>query len=418
MKKEVLFLLFIFGIINPSILYFSNYNLILLILINSIIFIIYTTILLLKKEWKNSKKNFSIKNIFKKYFTIILFEIINVSIISTTLLLQQNNINSQIIIYFLYSFIFIEIIYITVVSKKIFEKKIYFWKKFFFPKDFLFHISIVIIFLTNLLIWKYITNKLEITKIFIAILIWYIFFISSIKIFKAIWKYWIKNLFSTKLYIVISILMFFWSSLEVYTYIKNNNIELPKKIFFLNKIENKNITWNILTWKNNTKKNEIITWKIISWTFIESWIVVSWENKDIQKNLNITISDKEKILNLIFFKWIKTWDNLTYKTAIIYLMKLNNIKSTKKNIKFKNISKTNEIYSFFYSAYKLKLIWTDINPEKYIKCDNYIVMKWIINKRNTNWIQWNIFYKYFQIAKNKNQLNWCKQWQYLTLENL
>ena len=110
---------------------------------------------------------------------------------------------------------------------------------------------------------------------------------------------------------------------------------------------------------------------------------------------------------------------MTYGDAIKYLMDVNEIVLSKKtSISFTNISKTNELYPYFVTAAEYTLIGKTQKVALNIKCDNYLVMKWILLGWNVSAYQGDIFAKYYTAAKDLNELNNCELWNYVIKGNL
>lgn len=80
---------------------------------------------------------------------------------------------------------------------------------------------------------------------------------------------------------------------------------------------------------------------------------------------------------------------------------------TKKDVKFTNVSYTNELYPYFRTAYASALIGTTTNPTKLALCSTLIVMKGILEKWPVTYTKTTVLQKYRDYAVANNKLNGC-----------
>ena len=93
--------------------------------------------------------------------------------------------------------------------------------------------------------------------------------------------------------------------------------------------------------------------------------------------------------------------------------------STKTNVSFKYVSKSNELYPYFKTAQERWMIWTDTDPSKIVSCDTYITMKWIREWRDVgSYTKSNVKAVYWAKAAELWKLNGCEKWKYVTRWNL
>ena len=93
--------------------------------------------------------------------------------------------------------------------------------------------------------------------------------------------------------------------------------------------------------------------------------------------------------------------------------------STKTNVTFKFVAKSNELYPYFKTAQEKTMIWTDTDPSKIVSCETFITMKWILEWRNVgNYAKWEIKSAYWKKAQELWKLNGCTKWAYLKKWNL
>jgi len=94
--------------------------------------------------------------------------------------------------------------------------------------------------------------------------------------------------------------------------------------------------------------------------------------------------------------------------AVIYLVKKYDIDLiTKKDINFTYVTTQNPYYAEWRTAYDNKLIGKTTNPSKYIVCESYIVMKWLLEKRPVVYTSSNVLAKFRAEAEQRNALNGC-----------
>jgi len=114
-----------------------------------------------------------------------------------------------------------------------------------------------------------------------------------------------------------------------------------------------------------------------------------------------------------------TMGNQKLMDAVIYLLKKNNIPLiTKQDISFTYVTFKNIYYNERRTAYANKLIGKSTNPSKYIICDSYIVMKWILEKRPVTYTSATVLSKYRAEAINRNALNGCVKGKIVTDKTL
>ena len=105
--------------------------------------------------------------------------------------------------------------------------------------------------------------------------------------------------------------------------------------------------------------------------------------------------------------------------AVIYLLKKYNIPLvTKQDISFTYVSFQNPYYNEWRTAYANKLIGKSTNPSKYIFCESYIVMKWLLEKRNVSYTASTVLANFWAEAVKRNELNGCVKGQIVTDQTL
>lgn len=105
--------------------------------------------------------------------------------------------------------------------------------------------------------------------------------------------------------------------------------------------------------------------------------------------------------------------------AVIYLMHHYNIPLvTSKNIAFTYVSTKNPYYTERRTAYANKLIGSSTNPSKYITCDTYIVMKWLLEKWPVTYTSTTVRARFRAEAVTRNALNGCEKGKIVTDKTL
>ena len=105
--------------------------------------------------------------------------------------------------------------------------------------------------------------------------------------------------------------------------------------------------------------------------------------------------------------------------AVIYLLKKNTIPLiTKQDIYFTYVTFNNPYYNEWRTAYANKLIWKSTNPSKYIICDSYIVMKWLLEKWNVSYTSSTVLNNFWAEAIRRGELNGCVKGKIVTDKTL
>ena len=88
--------------------------------------------------------------------------------------------------------------------------------------------------------------------------------------------------------------------------------------------------------------------------------------------------------------------------------------STKTDLTFSFIWKSNPDYAYYKTAYEKKMIWKDLQPTKNLMCETYVVMKGLVEEWNV-WTYSDIKQAYWAYAKNNWLLPNCQYGKYVTL---
>ncbi len=115
----------------------------------------------------------------------------------------------------------------------------------------------------------------------------------------------------------------------------------------------------------------------------------------------------------------KTVGKQTLMDAVVYLMNSYKIPLvTTKDISFRYVTSKNPYYNEWRTAYANKLIGSSTNPTKYIVCESYIVMKWLLEKWPVTYTASTVLNKFRAEATKRNVLNGCEKWKIVTDQNL
>ncbi len=105
--------------------------------------------------------------------------------------------------------------------------------------------------------------------------------------------------------------------------------------------------------------------------------------------------------------------------AVIYLIKKYNVPLvTSHDISFTYVTTKNPYFNERRTAYANKLIGKTTNPSKYIVCESYIVMKWILEKRGVKYTSATVLTNFRAEAVKRDALNGCVKGKIVTDKTL
>lgn len=112
-------------------------------------------------------------------------------------------------------------------------------------------------------------------------------------------------------------------------------------------------------------------------------------------------------------------ESLKIIDALKYLFKEYNIPtSTKTDVSFTYVAKSDAIYPIYRAAYERRMIGKSTNPTKMILCDSYIVMKWLLEKWNVAYNATNVTTQFRNEAVTRWLLNGCQKGKTVKEANL
>jgi len=101
--------------------------------------------------------------------------------------------------------------------------------------------------------------------------------------------------------------------------------------------------------------------------------------------------------------------------AIVYVVRKYDLPLvTRRDVSFTYVTSKNPYYNEWRTAYANNLIGKSTNPSKYMVCDSYIVMKWLVEKWNVQYTASNVLTKFWAEAVKRNALNGCVKGKIVT----
>ena len=94
--------------------------------------------------------------------------------------------------------------------------------------------------------------------------------------------------------------------------------------------------------------------------------------------------------------------------SVVYLLQTHNTTLyTKKDVKFSGVSTTNKYYAYWYTAYKMWLVWKTSSPTSLVSCQTYFVLKGMLEKWNVQYTSANVKTQFWAEAQKRDILNGC-----------
>ena len=152
--------------------------------------------------------------------------------------------------------------------------------------------------------------------------------------------------------------------------------------------------------------------------------IITWENTDIpiqeETGKVIAASTEESTpIETVSDVPVNKIGNQTLIDAVSYLLKKNNIPLiSKHDISFTYVTFQNPLYDQWRTAYANRLIGKATNPTKYIVCESYIVMKWLLWKRNVPYTASTVLANFWAEAIKRDALNGCEKGKIVTNKTL
>ena len=260
------------------------------------------------------------------------------------------------------------------------EQEFKMWHFWIFLISFLFGI-LVVFWLKDIVlylrVWAWILWAL------IVFLFWGLIF--NFKAFR-VWEW--------KLYLILLILSLIWSMIKLL-----------------------NIDFSVFQFKSAEEINDL-TWEIVEENILipEEEVIVDVNTGDLLTWFDEEVFEDTWDLVDIFWEDVSLDDLVTFADVIKYLLKDEKL-STKTDLAFSYIWKSNPDYAYYKTAYEKKMIWKDLQPTKNLMCETYVVMKWLAEEW-TVWKYSDIKQAYWNYAKDNWLLPDCQYGKYVKFSDI
>lgn len=282
------------------------------------------------------------------------------------------------------------------------------------PSIISFIIAIIIFFM-----FQYNTGAIEVMLVF-ALVLGFIVFISLTFIFKHRITKGFFSLLWTKVYLILLIVSIALTAYDYYQVHKEFNASfqdymaqnflgqqiLPKDGYVFT---GEGTVLGTGLWDTTTTtevSSDIFTGNTIDSDIQETgtvlWTSIDTETTTTETNAPATSIGNQKIMD-----------------AVIYLIKKYNVPLvTSHDISFTYVTTKNPYFNEWRTAYANKLIGKTTNPSKYIVCESYIVMKWILEKRWVKYTSATVLANFRVEAVKRDALNGCVKGKIVTDKTL
>ena len=260
------------------------------------------------------------------------------------------------------------------------------------------------IFLISFLFWILVIFWLKDVTLYLRILLGIVWAIFVFMVWGLVFNYKSFRVWEWKFYLIMLILSLIWSIISLL-----------------------NIDFSVFKFWDGEDSQDFSGWVIqedeIIWELSDE-IEQSWENLNLtwgESNLTWWDSIVEDENWMEYFLWeeeTKIDEDVlaTFADVIKYLLKDETL-STKTDLAFSYIWKSNPDYAYYRTAYEKKMIWKDLQPTKNLMCETYVVMKGLIEEWKV-WTYSDIKQAYWNYAKNNWLLPSCQYWKYVTISDL
>lgn len=162
-----------------------------------------------------------------------------------------------------------------------------------------------------------------------------------------------------------------------------------------------NLTWEVVEENIVIPEEEVIIQD-------NTWDVLTWVDEEVSEDLWDLVE--------IFWENVDLDSLATFADVIKYLLKDEKL-STKTDLAFSYIWKSNPDYAYYRTAYEKKMIWKDLQPTKNLMCETYVVMKWLVEEWNV-WKYVDVKQAYWNYAKENWLLPSCDYGKHVVLRDL
>ena len=241
------------------------------------------------------------------------------------------------------------------------------------------------IFLISFLFGILVAFWLKDVALYLRVWAWIIWAIIVFLFWWLIFNYKTFRTWEWKFYLILLILALIWSIIKL--------LNIDFSVFkFESDEELNNLSWEVVEENLVIPESDVITsltWVSDEEDFENTWEVI--ENFEDEENMD---------------------DLAVFADVIKYLLKDEKL-STKTDLSFSYIWKSNPDYAYYRTAYEKKMIWKDLQPTKNLMCETYVVMKWLVEEWNV-WKYTDVKQAYWNYAKNNWLLPDCQYWEYVT----
>ena len=174
-----------------------------------------------------------------------------------------------------------------------------------------------------------------------------------------------------------------------------------------------NIDFSMFKFKS-AEEIDNLTWEVVGENIVipEEKIIIQDNTGDILTWVDGEISEDLWDLVEVFWEDVDLDSLATFADVIKYLLKDEKL-STKTDLSFSYIWKSNPDYAYYRTAYEKKMIWKDLQPTKNLMCETFVVMKWLVEEWNV-WKYTDVKQAYWNYARTNWLLPDCQYGEYVT----
>jgi hypothetical protein len=250
------------------------------------------------------------------------------------------------------------------------------------------------IFLISFLFGILVIFWLKDIVLFLRVWAWIIWAIIVFLFGWLIFNYKAFRVWEWKFYLILLILVLIWSIIKLL-----------------------NVDFSMFNFKSSEEINNL------TWEIVEENIVIPEEEIIIENNTGDILTWVDEEISNDLWEFVELfWEDVdldsiaTFADVIKYLLKDEKL-STKTDLTFSFIWKSNPDYAYYKTAYEKKMIWKDLQPTKNLMCETYVVMKGLVEEWNV-WTYSDIKQAYWAYAKNNWLLPSCDYWEYVKFRDL
>lgn len=251
------------------------------------------------------------------------------------------------------------------------------------------------IFLISFLFGVLVAFWLKDVALYLRILAWILWALIVFLFGGLIFNYKAFRVWEWKFYLILLILSLIWAIIKL--------LNIDFSVFQFKSHEDIDVSsWNYV---EENEENIVIPEEDVIIDAGDTWDNLTWEYEEINESMWELVEDSQEDVDLDAL--------VTFADVIKYLLKDEKL-STKTDLAFSYIWKSNPDYAYYKTAYEKKMIWKDLQPTKNLMCETYVVMKWLAEEWNV-WKYTDIKQAYRSYAKDNWLLPNCQYGKYVTL---